>query len=132
MSDSWFPELDRVESKAERKRLAKNAMRPFFGWRRRLYWLVTFPLMFVLTITVAVLLAFCAFWVGLPEGVGILIGIAVGSVVGVMLAAWVFRRRLARNLRQQLLERGHAVCLACGYDLTGNVSGRCPECGEAI
>jgi hypothetical protein len=23
-------------------------------------------------------------------------------------------------------------CLCCGYDLTGNVSGRCPECGRAI
>lgn len=23
-------------------------------------------------------------------------------------------------------------CIACGYDLTGNVSGVCPECGEAI
>ena len=23
-------------------------------------------------------------------------------------------------------------CIKCGYDLTGNVSGRCPECGEAI
>lgn len=23
-------------------------------------------------------------------------------------------------------------CAACGYDLTGNVSGRCPECGEEI
>lgn len=22
-------------------------------------------------------------------------------------------------------------CAACGYDLTGNVSGRCPECGTA-
>ena len=25
--------------------------------------------------------------------------------------------------------KGH--CQNCGYDLTGNVSGRCPECGEA-
>jgi hypothetical protein len=25
---------------------------------------------------------------------------------------------------------GH--CRACGYNLTGNVSGRCPECGQAI
>lgn len=25
---------------------------------------------------------------------------------------------------------GH--CQRCGYDLTGNVSGRCPECGKAI
>ncbi|MCC6358656.1 MAG: hypothetical protein IT450_07930 [Phycisphaerales bacterium] len=23
-------------------------------------------------------------------------------------------------------------CSACGYDLTGNVSGTCPECGRAI
>ncbi|MCG3137381.1 MAG: hypothetical protein HJJLKODD_01225 [Phycisphaerae bacterium] len=22
-------------------------------------------------------------------------------------------------------------CLTCGYDLTGNASGRCPECGTA-
>jgi hypothetical protein len=26
--------------------------------------------------------------------------------------------------------RGH--CQACGYDLTGNVSGRCPECGTPV
>lgn len=23
-------------------------------------------------------------------------------------------------------------CLKCGYDLTGNISGRCPECGTMI
>jgi hypothetical protein len=23
-------------------------------------------------------------------------------------------------------------CSCCGYDLTGNVSGRCPECGSAV
>ncbi len=30
--------------------------------------------------------------------------------------------------------RSHAqeVCKQCGYDLTGNVSGVCPECGEAL
>jgi len=22
------------------------------------------------------------------------------------------------------------ACIACGYDLTGDVSGRCPECGR--
>jgi hypothetical protein len=26
--------------------------------------------------------------------------------------------------------RGH--CRRCGYDLTGNVSGVCPECGEKV
>jgi len=27
--------------------------------------------------------------------------------------------------------RGRGRCINCAYDLTGNVSGRCPECGEA-
>jgi hypothetical protein len=30
-------------------------------------------------------------------------------------------------VRRQL----HGQCPQCGYDLTGNVSGVCPECGEA-
>ena len=28
--------------------------------------------------------------------------------------------------------RRKGLCLKCGYNLTGNVSGVCPECGEAI
>jgi hypothetical protein len=27
--------------------------------------------------------------------------------------------------------RKKSLCIHCGYDLTGNVSGVCPECGEA-
>lgn len=26
----------------------------------------------------------------------------------------------------------HNLCLTCGYNLTGNMTGRCPECGKAI
>ncbi len=33
-------------------------------------------------------------------------------------------------LDRDAIEPGH--CVQCGYDLTGNVSGRCPECGGAI
>jgi predicted Zn-ribbon and HTH transcriptional regulator len=35
-----------------------------------------------------------------------------------------FRRRRRRRYRLT-----HGLCLTCGYNLTGNVSGRCPECG---
>lgn len=28
--------------------------------------------------------------------------------------------------------RKRGLCLTCGYDLTGNESGRCPECGESV
>jgi hypothetical protein len=38
------------------------------------------------------------------------------------------RRRLAKRLDRLLAGR----CIGCGYDLTGNVSGVCPECGKPI
>ena len=44
---------------------------------------------------------------------------AIAYVVGVPF-------RIARK------PRGDRHCRKCGYDLTGNVSGVCPECGEAI
>lgn len=36
----------------------------------------------------------------------------------------------ARFVRHR--RRSRPGCCACGYDLTGNVSGVCPECGKAI
>ena len=41
-------------------------------------------------------------------------------------AKWT--RRALRRLRQR--PTGH--CVRCGYDLTANVSGVCPECGTAV
>jgi hypothetical protein len=42
-------------------------------------------------------------------------------------AAWVYLRSRFRSPRYP---KNH--CQSCGYDLTGNVSGRCPECGTVI
>ena len=44
---------------------------------------------------------------------------ALGTLVG----AFVARRRAVRSTIQ-------GRCLRCGYDLTGNISGKCPECGN--
>jgi hypothetical protein len=38
---------------------------------------------------------------------------------------------IGRPLRRARRQRNR-LCVQCGYNLTGNVSGRCPECGEAI
>jgi hypothetical protein len=38
---------------------------------------------------------------------------------------WVCLRRRRRRRRP-------GCCVMCGYDLTGNVSGRCPECGAEV
>jgi hypothetical protein len=37
---------------------------------------------------------------------------------------------MAEQLKRKRLEAGE--CLTCGYNLTGNVSGICPECGKPI
>lgn len=48
-----------------------------------------------------------------------LLGAALGVVAYGFLRPFVFRARPGR-------------CRHCGYDLTGNVSGNCPECGTPI
>ncbi len=51
------------------------------------------------------------------------------SLIGFGIAIWLTRRDIRRRLRAQLTKKGIPVCIPCGYDLTGNVTGRCPECG---
>lgn len=48
---------------------------------------------------------------------GMFLGISGFLIVG----------RMLRQRRRQMKSR----CLICGYDLTGNVSGRCSECGSS-
>ena len=47
-----------------------------------------------------------------------------------VIAVPLLRARRRDRLRQY--RREHCLCLKCGYNLTGNVSGVCPECGEEI
>jgi hypothetical protein len=44
----------------------------------------------------------------------------------------LLRGRVRRALRTELVRAGVPICIPCGYDLTGNVSGKCPECGTPI
>lgn len=50
-------------------------------------------------------------------------------VVGVFLWYWWPLLRLRDTV---LLDGEAPVCFQCGYNLTGNTSGRCPECGTMI
>ena len=63
-----------------------------------------------------------------------------GSYLGFVLSLWAplilfaiyptiaFTRGLLRRYRR----RRKGLCLKCGYDLTGNVTGVCSECGQPI
>lgn len=55
---------------------------------------------------------------------------AVAGVAYVAVARLVFLRRLGPFRKQS--REVHPLCLKCSYDLTGNVSGRCPECGATM
>ena len=51
------------------------------------------------------------------------------ALFGVVAA--LFYAFLERPSRLSSARRSAGLCLKCGYDLTGNVSGVCPECGAA-
>lgn len=98
--------------------------------------------MVILGVTFSGLLGACWFvadvaWVywGAPNWVGLL-GFIPGPVVAFVgastLTLRVFRRRVRRELRELLRQRGIKVCPRCGYNLAGNESGICPECGTVI
>ncbi|MCP4593487.1 MAG: hypothetical protein GY842_22345 [bacterium] len=53
------------------------------------------------------------------------------SLVAVVLAC-IPTRMVYTSLRWEVLENDGRYCVTCGYDLTANESGTCPECGEAI
>ena len=55
---------------------------------------------------------------------------SIGVPLGIPLLVCVFTIILLMRLDRRRILPGH--CQNCGYDLTGNVSGRCPECGTAI
>lgn len=50
---------------------------------------------------------------------------AGGSAVASLMFLITFLRK-----RRRLIACG--ACMKCGYDLTGNVSGVCPECGQRV
>jgi hypothetical protein len=55
------------------------------------------------------------------------LGVAYMSAVAVGLIVWFSMEHRRNRLRSARTACGH-----CGYNLTGNVSGICPECGKAL
>ena len=56
-------------------------------------------------------------------GLVVVMGIGVPAVDLATRGPRIFRRRRVRR------RRAAGLCAACGYSLTANVSGVCPECG---
>jgi hypothetical protein len=53
-------------------------------------------------------------------------------VAVISLVSWVGTVTALAKRKTTTLRRKHGQCLGCGYSLTGNTSGVCPECGTAV
>ena len=62
-------------------------------------------------------------WDSFPDTRGVYVPLWPFVLVPALMAGWRWWRDWPRP--------GPGQCRRCGYDLTGNVSGRCPECGVA-
>lgn len=68
----------------------------------------------------------------LPYASGFVRGVAVPHWLLVVACwSWPFIS-LTRSLLQRRRRARRGFCLKCGYNLTGNTSGRCPECGSEL
>jgi hypothetical protein len=123
----WPPELARFATTDD----AKEATH---AWSKRqiktaTFWIGLIVYTALVGMVVAVVLVLIRPWLPLPASAfgGVVGGVTGGTGFVAMNVYW--RQAYRRFLRQRLNEMGIPICMKCAYDLTGNTSGVCPECG---
>lgn len=123
---SKFPELDRFTSTEDEQVAWARASRLAFQ-----------PVDFVILSIILFVPAFGVFlW---RSGWGQISYVMITATIIAEIGAGLFatlvvplvsRGVMRRSLRRSLNGCGIPTCIGCGYDLTGNMSGTCPECGR--
>ena len=116
-------------------------------WLRTIVRLASVTVSTSLFLATATGLAWICFHAAFPTGAGdraipvpglgraLLIGILGVLIVGLILVGPVIGLRVAARILRWVDRRARysvGLCRRCGYDLYGNVPGRCPECGTEI
>ncbi len=125
----FYPEISRFDSPEEARAVLRSWQKHLMKQPR--FWLALCGYVIGVACTIGVLMEAMRRWVQLPAA---LYGGIIGGVIGgsAMLAVnWLWRSKCRRFLRHELIARGVAICLKCGYDLRGQTTPRCPECGTA-
>ncbi|MHC5108401.1 MAG: hypothetical protein ACYTHJ_00815 [Planctomycetota bacterium] len=123
----WYPELARVEL-SQRLVILRDAVRD--AVRRNPWFFITSGAIF------AVIMSPIVVWIHdhYSDEKALGMGVLSALVVLTMLIGFMERvfRPVRTEVRRQVLARGLPICIRCGYDLTGNVTGSCPECGDFV
>ena len=120
-----FPELARLET-SEQRVAVYNLAQFSLGWRRHAGTYFVLVLVLVLTAAVIMFSGLMARWRSAYPVIWI--GLGAGALVWGF-DWYVVRFPTRRAIRAELNRRSLPVCMRCAYDLTGNTSGVCPECG---
>ena len=130
----FFPELKRFEAGDERDRAWRCAIRDCLPIKD--LWPYALVLFFFLGVPLISLLGY-QIWRICRGQINSAFDFCVGFLPGglapigaLAVVAYFPRTKIRTHLRRQLNKSNMPTCMNCGYDLTGNTSGICPECGE--
>ncbi|MGB0714767.1 MAG: hypothetical protein ACPGXK_02755 [Phycisphaerae bacterium] len=121
------PELDRISTPRQKSALLILAYQPFFYAFAAILLLGPMVLADFLENTLTD-------WLGLTSTFSDLSGFLSFSLMMLtILVVFLFagRGRARRFVRAELARQGIAICVLCGYDLTGISGTVCPECGAS-
>ena len=131
MRGRLYPELSILDDAADRKAVAAACWKRVRREKHVVAWGVLFGGA-VAPFVGFVLMPAIAPYLPLPRAArAVALGVAFGVCCVLVLRAIVYKP-MQQAIRRALHERGLPVCRPCGYNLTGNVSGVCPECGTPI
>ena len=126
-SRGWPPELGRFPTTKD----AKEAARAWSSEQLRTvsFWFGLIGYTVLAGLLATGVLVLLRHWILFPRSwFGGIVGGLTGGTGGLAMR-WYWRHRYRRFLRERLNASGIPICMKCGYDLTGNESGVCPECG---
>jgi len=126
----FFPDLNRIDDAALRGRVWIAAYEPVLN--SPAYWSIAAATQVVAQIAMTIPLTRFAKSHGFHGAVVVWGAPVVVAMIACAVIVWLVRRSIMKSLRRELNRRGWPTCIPCGYDLTGNESGVCPECGAAV
>ena len=122
LSERILPELNLFEAGAERRRMLQDAVN---GQRTRA------AAFLVVVGATGLFVLWDKLVASVPSRWSLHLMLAL-YLISFGIAVWFTRRDIRRRLRAQLARKGVPICIPCGYNLTGNESGVCPECGTKV